>query len=343
MRAAIVEAPGNVVIKEVAKPSPGPEEALVRITAAGVCHSDLHVAKGEWSGFTPPVPLGHEAIGVVEELGPGAGSLVSKGDRVIMGLGAAAGAYWCGDCEYCLAGKTTLCGQRKDFWNGFGQYASIWAKALVRLPPEVGDREAPLACGGLTAYSAVKKLGKFGVLPGKSVAIVGAAGGVGHYAVQIAKASGYQVVGVDVGNQRLEFVKNLGADFAVEAAGAEKFVKDTLGRVNACIVFSPRISGFELGMRLLRRGGVFVIVGLPAVSDGHLKLVPLEMITKDILIMASIAGTVQEMRELVSLAAAGKVKTHVSKTARLSQLNEVLADLEAGRYFGRAIIDDLAG
>jgi alcohol dehydrogenase, propanol-preferring len=343
MRAAIVEAPGKVVIQDVPRPVPGPDEALVRITAAGVCHSDLHVAKGDWKGFTPPVPLGHEAIGIVEQVSPGAETLVRPGERVIMGLGASAGAYWCETCEYCLAGKTTLCGKRKDFWNAFGEYATIWAKALVRLPPEIDDREAPLACGGLTAYSAVKKLAKFGVGPGKSVAIVGAAGGVGHYAVQIAKAFGYTVVGVDMGSQRLEFVKSLGADFAVEAEQAEKFVKDNLGRANGCIVFSPRIAGFELGLRLLRRGGVFVIVGLPAVSEGHIKLTPLDMIAKDFLVMASIAGTVEEMRELVALAAAGKVKTHVAKTARLSNLNEVLGELEAGRYFGRAVIDDLVG
>ena len=175
------------------------------------------------------------------------------------------------------------------------------------------------------------------------MAIVGAAGGVGHYAVQIAKALGYQVMGVDLGTERMEFVKSLGADFAVEPHAAEKLAKEQLGRVHACIVFSPKIAGFELGLRLVRRGGVFVIVGLPAQGEGHLKLAPMDMITKDILIMASIAGTVEEMRELVALAAAGKVKTHVAKTARLSQLNEVLSDLEHGRYFGRAVIDDMAG
>lgn len=343
MRAAIVESFGKVVIKDIPKPVRGPAEALVRITSVGVCHSDLHVANGDWRGFTPPMPLGHEAIGVVEELAPDANSGVRPGDRVILGLGASAGAYWCGACEYCLVGKTTLCAQKRDFWSGFAEYTSIWGNALVPLPADISDREAPLACGGLTAYSAVKKLSKFGVPPGKSVAIVGAAGGVGHYAVQIAKAFGYQVVGVDLGSDRLEFVKSQGADFAVEADQAEQFVKKQFGRTSACIVFSPRISGFELALRLLRRGGVFVIVGLPAAGEGHLKLAPLEMIVKDITILASIAGTVVEMRELVALAAAGKVKTHISQTAKLSNLNAVLEDLRQGRYYGRAIIDDLAG
>lgn len=196
-----------------------------------------------------------------------------------------------------------------------------------------------MACGGLTAYSAIKKLIKFDVLPGKRVAIIGAAGGLGHYAVQVAKAFGYKVVGVDVGKEKIEFVKSLGADYAVDVSEAEKFVKEKFGGVYASIVFSPKIAGFELGLKLMRRGGVFVGVGMPAVSEGPISITSLELLGRDPLIMSSAVGTVEEMRELVQLAADGKVKTHVGRVASLSEISQVLEELDEGKYAGRAIID----
>lgn len=340
---AVILADGKLVVKDVPKPSPGHEEALVKITTAGVCHSDLHLAKGDWPKFVPsfPVPMGHEGIGIVEELGPGAEKFIQKGDRVILGLGGTGGGYWCGACEYCLSGKPMLCKQAKGIMGAYAEYISLWAKSLVKLPEEVSDREVPLACGGLTAYSAVKKLIKFGVLPGKLVAIIGAAGGLSHYAVQIAKAFGYKVVGVDVGQEKIEFVKSLGADYVVDVSEAVEFVKEKFDGVYASIVFAPKIAGFELGLRLMKRGGVFVGVGMPAVSEGPISISPLEMWRRDPLIMASAVGTVQEMRELVQLAADGKVKTHVGRVANLSEISQVLEELEEGKYAGRAIIDNM--
>ena len=99
---------GTLQIQDLPIPEPGVEEALVRITASGVCHSDLHLARGDWFGVPGTGGLGHEAIGVVEALGPGAERYVAVGDRVILGLGGAGGGYWCGACEYCLSGQTRL-------------------------------------------------------------------------------------------------------------------------------------------------------------------------------------------------------------------------------------------
>jgi propanol-preferring alcohol dehydrogenase len=211
------------------------------------------------------------------------------------------------------------------------------------LPDEVGDEEVSLACGGLTAYGAVKKLLRFGVLPGKPVALIGAAGGLGHYGVQIAKAFGYKVVGVDVGRNKMDFLKAMGADYALDAREAETFVKEKLGGVQASVVFSPKIEGFELGLRILTRGGLFVSVGIPAVSEGPISLTPLEILRKDPIIISSAVGTVEDMRELVQLAVEGKVKTRVSQVAPLSKINEVLEELEKGRYSGRAMINDMTG
>jgi propanol-preferring alcohol dehydrogenase len=336
---AAIAAEGKLSVKEVPKPSPKYEEALVKLTTAGVCHSDVHMVKGDW-GFrgTTPIPIGHEGIGVVEELGPEAEKFVQKGDRVIMGLGGMGGGYWCGACEYCLSGRPRLCRQTRPLFGTYAEYISVWAKALVKLPDQVSDNEVSLACGGLTAYNAVKKLITFSVTPGKQVAIVGAAGGLGHYAVQIAKEFGYKVVGVDIGNERLEFVKALGADYAVDAKEAPQFVREKLGGVKASIVFSPKLAGFALGMELLKRGGIFIGVGMPAISEGPLSIMPLDILFKDLLIMSSAVGNVEEMREVVQLAADGKVKTHISRVASLSEAPQVLEELEQGRYTGRAIL-----
>jgi len=348
MRSAIFEKVGKLDIKDVPIPSPGHEEALVKITTAGVCHSDLHIVHGDWPNIlAPPFPLGHEGIGVVEELGPGAEVFVQKGDRVILGLGGSGGGYWCGACEDCITGKPMYCEQGKMAMGTFSEYMSIWAKALVKLPEEVSDREVPLACGGLTAYSAVKKLIKLGVSPGKPVAIIGAAGGLGHYAVQIAKALGYKVIGVDIGPEKLEFVKKMGADHAIEASKVSSFVAKSyggglFGGVHASIVFSPKVASYELGLSLIKRGGIFIGVGLPAMKEGTISLMPLQLVAKGLHILGSMVGTVEEMRELVQLAAEDKVKTHIGRTANLSEINQVFEELEQGKYVGRAIIDNIA-
>ncbi|MBY8989878.1 MAG: zinc-dependent alcohol dehydrogenase [Candidatus Lokiarchaeota archaeon] len=339
MRAAIVEKIGEITIKDVPKPSPGHEEALVKISTVGVCHSDLHMVKGDWVKVPTPFPLGHEAIGIVEELGPGSEEFVKKGDRVILGLGGTAGAYWCGACEYCLAGKPMLCQRRIQLQGVFAEYFVVWAKALVKLPDEIENNEVPLACAGLTAYSAIKKLAKFGIQAGKTVAIVGAAGGLGHYGIQIAKALGYKVIGVDIGPEKLEFIKKMGADLAVDVSEAVKIVKEQFNGVNASIVFSSKLAGFELGLKLLKRGGVLVAVALPALSEGSFSINPFGFILRGFHIIGSLVGNVQEMRELIQLAADGKVKTHIGRIAKLSEINEVFEELEKAKFVGRAILE----
>jgi propanol-preferring alcohol dehydrogenase len=340
MRAALLEN-GKVDVREVPTPEPRAEEALVRVHSAGVCHSDLHLLKGDWPGFLKPgraERLGHEGIGVVEALGPGAERFVSVGDRVILGLGGTGGGYWCGACEFCLGGRPRLCLQAKGIVGAFAEHIRLWARSLVVLPPEIGDDEVPLACGGLTAYAAVKKLWRFGVLPGKTIAVIGAAGGLGHYAVQVGKAFGFDVIGVDVGEERIGFVRELGADAAYDAGEAAPRIRRDHGGAYGVVVLASRLAGFELGLATLRRGGIFVSVGMPAVSEGTFGISPLDLLTRDTLIMSSSVGTVEEMRELVDLAVAGRVTTHVGRTGRLEDLPAVLDELDAGAYAGRAVL-----
>jgi propanol-preferring alcohol dehydrogenase len=330
------------VLKIVDRPSPEPrfEDAFVRMSSAGVCHSDLHIVRGDWAGIPSSMPLGHEGIGIVEALGPGADRYISVGDRVILGLGGTGGGYWCGACEYCMRGDPRHCAQTRGIMGTFSEEFCVFAKSLVKLPDSVGDEEAPLACGGLTAYGAVKKLLKHHILPGRKVAIIGAAGGLGHYAVQIASAFGYKVVGVDIGEDRLAFIRSLGAHSVLSADEAVAASQEYEG-VDASLVFSAKLAGFDLGLQMLRRGGLFVAVGIPASSEGNIQLNPFEFFRRDPTLIYSAVGTVQDMRELVDMAAAGTVKSHIGRKTALSGLGNVFDELEAGKYVGRAVITDL--
>ena len=341
MKAARIE-DGSLFIRDLPVPEPQTEQALIRITASGVCHSDLHIARGDWKGLPRSGTIGHEAIGIVEALGPGGERFAQVGDRVILGLGGTGGGYWCGACDYCLKGNPRHCKETKGIIGTFAEYFCVWARSLVKVPDNLGDHEAPLACGGLTAYGAVKKLLKHQVLPGRPVAVIGAAGGLGHYAVQIASAFGYKVIGVDIGAERLDFVRSMGAYSAVSPDEAAQAVNDEFGGVDAALVFSAKMAGFNLGLKMLRKAGLFVAVGLPATSEGNLELNPFEFFLKDPTLIYSAVGTVQDMRELVELAAAGKVKSHVSRTGPLSEIHTIFDELEAAQYLGRAVITDMA-
>jgi propanol-preferring alcohol dehydrogenase len=332
---------GELGIHDVDAPEPGVDQALLRITASGVCHSDLHLARGDWYGMQPP-SLGHEAIGIVEGLGPGAERFVKVGDRVIVGLGGSGGGFWCGACEFCLRGQPRLCAQTQNVMGTFAEEFVTYAPGLVVLPDSIPDTEAPLACGGLTAYGAVKKVIKHGVLPGRTVAVIGAAGGLGHYAVQLLTAFGFRVVGVDIGEPRLDFVRSLGAELAIEPDSAAEVVQRDYGGVAAVLVFSARIAGYELGLQLLGKGGLFVGVGLPPTSEGGFSIDVFRLFAIEPTIMFSAVGNVQDMRELVELAAAGKVRTHVDRTGPLSDLDSIFEELETGKFLGRAVITDLA-
>src|SRR5260370_5126995 len=156
----------------------------------------------------------------------------------------------------------------------FAEEFSAYAPGLVKIPDSLSDQEAPLACGGLTAYGAVKKLMNHKVRPGRWVAVIGAAGGIGHYAVKLAQTFGYRVVGVDVGDERLEFVRSLGAEMAVSADEAIDVITRELSGVDATLVFAAKMAGFTIGFKLLRRRGLFVAVGRPANPEGKFEVNP---------------------------------------------------------------------
>ena len=224
----------------------------------------------------------------------------------------------------------------------FAEQFAVYAPGLVVLPDSIPDTEAPLACGGLTAYGAVKKVLKHGVLPGRPVAVIGAAGGLGHYATQLLTGFGFRVVGVDIGEARLDFVRSLGAELAVDPDSAVEVVQRELGGVDAALVFSARLAGYDLGLQLLRKAGLFVGVGLPPTSEGAFSIDVFRLFAIEPTIIFSAVGNVQDMRELVDLAARGKIRTHVDRTGPLSDLDAIFEELETGKFLGRAVITDLA-
>ena len=262
---------------------------------------------------------------------------------MIFGLGGAGGAYWCGACEYCLKGKTRHCAQQQTVMGTFAEAYAIWAPAVVAIPDEIGDNEAPLACGGLTAYSAVRKLMANGVMPGKTIGVIGAAGGLGHYAVQILKAFGYKVLGVDIGEERLEFISELGADQAVERRRGRRRGHGPGRASTPCWCSPPGSPASSSACRCSARPACSSASACPPTSDGNFEISPFEFFWRDPTIIFSAVGTVQEMRELIDLAAAGKVKTHVSRTGSLSEVPKIFEELEAGAYLGRAVLTDLTG
>ena len=216
MKAAVVREFGRPLqIEEVAVPDVAPGQVLVKVVASGVCHTDLHAADGDWP-VKPALPFipGHEGVGFVAAVGAGV-KYVKEGDRV--------GVPWlhtaCGHCEHCITGWETLCDHQQmtgyTVNGGYAEYVLADPGYIGRLPANVGFTEiAPVLCAGVTVYKGLKVLD---CKPGDWVVISGV-GGLGHLAVQYAKAMGFHVVGVDIHDGQLELAKQLGADMVINAA-----------------------------------------------------------------------------------------------------------------------------
>ncbi len=333
MKAALLRKPGApLVVEDVEDPRPGAGEILIEVKACGVCHTDLHLAAGEWSLPKLPLILGHEVVGVVRGVGPGVSNF-KEGDR--------AGIPWiystCGACEFCTSDREPLCpaivvtGFMVD--GGYAEYAKASAEFAVAVPPELTFVDAaPLYCAGLTPYRALKISG---ARLGDTVAVWGL-GGLGHYAVQIAKVIGARVVAVDIDSSKLEFARRLGADFAFDASRekADEAIR-SLGGAHVVLNLAPAPQAVEQGFKALRRGGTLVLVGLP---QGNFSLPILGSVAKGIRILTSAVGTRQDLREVLALAAAGKIKT-VAETCRLEEINSVFERMRQGKISGRVVIE----
>lgn len=335
MKAAVARAFGQpLTIEEVTVPEPGRGEVLVKVVASGVCHTDLHAIDGDWP-VKPSLPLipGHEGVGHVAAVGPGVTD-VKEGDAV--------GVPWlydaCRACEYCETGWETLCERQRNTGysvNGaYAQYVLASAPFVGHLPAGTDFvAMAPILCAGVTTYKGLKETE---ARPGEWVVISGI-GGLGHVAIQYAKAMGLNVVAMDVADDKLALAKRLGADLTVDArsSGAVETVRrETGGGAHGVLVTAVSPPAFQQAIACARRRGTVSLVGLP---PGDFPTPIFDVVLKRITVRGSIVGTRRDLAEAIAFAAEGKVTATV--TARpLSEVNAVLDDLRAGRIEGRVAL-----
>jgi len=335
MKAAVVrEFRQPLVIEEVPVPNPGPGQILVGIAASGVCHTDLHAADGDWPVKPkPPFIPGHEGVGHVAAVGPGV-SHVREGDRV--------GVPWlytaCGHCKHCLGGWETLCEKQQNTGysvnGGFAEYVVADANYVGRLPASVSFVDiAPILCAGVTVYKGLKMTD---TKPDDWVVVSGI-GGLGHMAVQYAKAMGLNVVAVDVDDAKLDLARKLGASLGVNARKADPaaFVKKEIGGAQGVLVTAVSPKAFEQALGMVARGGTVSLVGLP---PGSFALPIFDTVLNGITVRGSIVGTRLDLQEALNFAGEGKVKATVA-TERLESINSIFARMHAGDIQGRIVID----
>ena len=334
-RAAVVhDFSSPLRVEQVAMPKLDPGQVRVKVEACGLCHTDIHAANGDWPiKPLPPFIPGHEGVGLVTQLGFGV-SEVEVGDRVAMPwLG-----YACGNCDYCVSGRETLCLEQKMMGytidGGFGEYATAYARYVVKVPEGVDPFDAaPLTCAGVTTYKAVKVAG---TRSSDFVAVFGI-GGLGHLAIQYARIAGGRVVAVDVVEEKLELARELGAEFTINAKKEDPVEAiQRLGGADQAIALAVSPRAFEQAYASLRRGGTLVFVALPA--DNQVTIPIFETVLNGITIVGSIVGTRKDLREVFELHAAGKTRV-IRETRPLADVNQAIADVESGRVAARIVLE----
>ena len=335
MKAAVVREFGKpLTIEELDIPQINPNQILVKVDACGVCHTDLHAARGDWpTKPNPPFIPGHEGIGHVVEVGSNV-NWIKTGDVV--------GVPWlysaCGHCEHCLGGWETLCAEQKDTGysvNGcFAEYVVADPNYVAHLPKDIDPiRTAPVLCAGLTVYKGLKMTD---TRAGEWVAISGA-GGLGQMAIQYAVAMGLNVAAVDISEDKLEEARKLGARVTVNALKEDPvaYIQQQTGGTHGVLVTAVSDKAFSQAIGYARRGGTVVLNGLP---PGDFPLSIFDMVMNGTTVRGSIVGTRLDMIEAMSFFTDGKVSTVVS-TDKLENINTIFDNLEHGRVAGRVVLD----
>ncbi|MCV3272017.1 alcohol dehydrogenase AdhP [Roseobacter sinensis] len=334
MKAAVVtDFTQPLDIREVERPTVSDGKVVVKIEACGVCHTDLHAARGDWPVKpTPPFIPGHEGVGTVAEVGRGVTS-VKEGDRV--------GVPWlhtaCGHCRHCVGGWETLCPDQSNTGysvnGGFAEYVLADPGYVGHLPRALEfSPAAPILCAGVTVYKGLKETD---ARPGQTVAIVGV-GGLGHLAVQYAKAMGFHVIAVDISDEKLALAASLGADLTVNSATTDAAAElQKGGGVEGVLVTAVSRDSFAQSVGMLGRGGTMSLVGLP---PGAFDLPIFEVVLMRKTIRGSIVGTRNDLVEALEFAAEGKVASHYS-TDRLDNINGIFDRMEQGQIEGRVVME----
>ncbi len=336
MKAAVLrEFKKPLSIEDVDRPQPGAREVLIEVEACGVCHSDLHVADGDWPQIVPitkkPLILGHEIAGRVVEKGAEAHE-VEVGDRVGLPW-----VYWtCGECEFCREGNENLCTKQKitgvTVDGGYAEYVKAPASHATRIPEGLPCAEAaPLFCAGVTVHRALKHAN---IQTGQRLAVFGV-GGLGHLAVQLGVGLGAVVTAIDVSEEKLAQAKSLGASATLNAASAN-VVKELrrAGGVHTALVTSASKKAYDTAFPCVRPTGTLLVVGLPSES---LCFPSILMAATEVRIQASSVGTREDLREVLAMGAAGKVRCHIDLRP-FSQVNEAMELLRKGQITGRIVL-----
>jgi NAD+-dependent secondary alcohol dehydrogenase Adh1 len=315
----------------------GPMDVIVRIGAAGLCRTDLHIWEGQWAEISqielPYVP-GHENAGWVHEVGPGVTN-VEVGDTVIVHP-----LMTCGLCRACRAGNDMHCengafpGLVRD--GGFAEYLLTSARSVVKLDPSLHPTQiAALADAGLTAIHAVKKA--VPVLGAGTRAVVIGAGGLGHIGIQCLKAyTPAEIIVVDTNEQALALAGEIGADHTIKVDGSHvDTVKEMTDGVGAEVIidFVGERGAVADGIGMLRNGGFYYVIGY----GENIDVPTIDVIFREISFIGNLVGSYIDLQDLMTLTAQGKVTLHTS-TYPLDAINDAMADLDNGRLQGRGIL-----
>ncbi|BCN45423.1 alcohol dehydrogenase AdhP [Prescottella equi] len=335
MKAAVVREFGKPLsIEDVPIPKPGRDQALVKVRSSGVCHTDLHAAKGDWP-VKPTLPFvpGHEGYGEVVEVGEGVTEL-TVGDLV--------GNAWlwstCLECRYCRTGWETLCerqingGYTVD--GSFAEYMLVDSRFAARVPKGADPIEvAPVLCAGITVYKGLKVSA---LIPGQWVTISGI-GGLGHVAVQYAAAMGLRVAAVDVADSKLALAARHGAELLVNAFEEDPVekVRQATGGTDAVLVTAVSPAAFAQAIGMVRRGGTVTFTGLP---PGEFPTPIFDTVLKGLTLRGSIVGTRQDMVEALDFYSRGSIHPTVH-ARRIEDINDVFDELDRGMIDGRVVLD----
>ena len=330
MKAVRLTAPRESVrVVDAPEPDPGPGEALVRLEACGLCRSDLFIQSLEKLPQAP-LTLGHEGIGVVERVGAGVEAL-KKGDRV--GLTYLYGG--CGACEACATGRPELCGRQRNRGyhvdGAFAELALAQADCVARIPAGLDAAvAAPLCCAGWTAYRAVQTARIF---PDEWLAVWGA-GGLGQLAIQLARFEGWRVAAVDPSAANRALASDAGAELALDPAQDDlRKAFKSIGGAHAAISFVAAAGAVQEAVRVVRRGGSVVLVGL---SPETLELPLLDVVLKGLRIEGSFLGRQPDLDAVFELAREGRIRPQVTPCS-LEDVPAALERMRAGTLAGRTV------
>ncbi|RAK91759.1 alcohol dehydrogenase [Aspergillus costaricaensis CBS 115574] len=320
----------HVEVEERPVPTPNDSEVVVLIEATGICATDLHLVRRSIPYLQREVDVcGHEGVGRIVALGPDVDTLEWRlGDRVAH--------RWifdvCRNCEMCQEGNEQLCDSRKL------KYTIVNSKYLMRIPEDISATEAaPTLCAGTTAYRAIRTTG---LTSGQWIAIIGAGGGLGHLAIQYAKASGLRVLGIDTGPSKRELSCKLGVtsyiDFMETPDLTADVIRVTDGGPHGVIVVSSSSRAYEQALKYVRKMGIIVCIGITP-NKMHFPIGPEYFVARGVRLTGSSTGTMEDTREALQYVRDGRVKPMIVKV-RLEAIGACLQALERGEADGRFVV-----